>query len=328
MDAISALDQLSRVLSGGTVDGEPPDRALDLLEALLRADWLPPGEEVTELFASLQEQLGGAAAEPDEKLALEEMVDRPVASGAEELALLRTRRLFALQQMHLAHARAREALADSQRLVARAQANTAKIVGTMVARNQPAQGLAQDDAGASVARSEPDLKTQVENLRIALENRPKTEHLVGMIMVSFSCDAEAAWELLRRFSQHTNRPVRHIAESIAEQVANQRLSPENLAATIRMAKPQRKARHASPNPQVTARRQETADREARTAQLQEATEQRMHSAAARLPDPQLVHERANRLSEKAAQHAQRAAQLRRGHGDPGAPPPDQPEPSF
>ena len=54
----------------------------------------------------------------------------------------------------------------------------------------------------------------------------------------------------------------------------------------------------------------SADREELLGRIEEDTEQRMHSVADALPDPAVVHERANRLTERAAEHARRAAELR------------------
>ena len=58
-----------------------------------------------------------------------------------------------------------------------------------------------------------------------------------------------------------------------------------------------------------------ADREELLGRIEEDTEQRMHSVADALPDPAAVHERASRLTERAGEHAQRAAELRADSAD-------------
>jgi hypothetical protein len=56
--------------------------------------------------------------------------------------------------------------------------------------------------------------------------------------------------------------------------------------------------------------EQRAQREEAVAAVEEATEQRMHSVAPLLPDPERAHEKASALSRRAAEHLQRAEELR------------------
>lgn len=76
------------------------------------------------------------------------------------------------------------------------------------------------------------LEHEVTHLRYALDHRPGTDRVVGMIMLVASCDEHAAWALLARVSQDTNRKVRDVAELISAQVAAGEGLPLDLIATL------------------------------------------------------------------------------------------------
>ena len=54
------------------------------------------------------------------------------------------------------------------------------------------------------------------DLRFALPNRFVIERAKGVVMGATQCDAEEAFEQLRRQSQRTNRPLREVAAEVAD----------------------------------------------------------------------------------------------------------------
>lgn len=74
----------------------------------------------------------------------------------------------------------------------------------------------------------------MEQLRTALSNRPGIEHAVGVVMVTVGCDAEKAWDLMSRLSQHTNVKLRVMAAALTEAVAGGRGVPPEVAAALRL----------------------------------------------------------------------------------------------
>jgi hypothetical protein len=59
------------------------------------------------------------------------------------------------------------------------------------------------------------LRTEVDQLRIALESRAVIEQAKGIVMATVRCDADAAFALLVEQSQHQNRKLRDIARELA-----------------------------------------------------------------------------------------------------------------
>jgi hypothetical protein len=59
------------------------------------------------------------------------------------------------------------------------------------------------------------LRTEVDQLRIALESRAVIEQAKGIVMATVRCDADAAFALLVEQSQHENRKLRDIARELA-----------------------------------------------------------------------------------------------------------------
>jgi GAF domain-containing protein len=55
-----------------------------------------------------------------------------------------------------------------------------------------------------------------QHLQVALEHARVIGRAQGVIMVRQNCDSEAAFDVLRRASQRTNRKLSEIAEEIAE----------------------------------------------------------------------------------------------------------------
>ena len=85
------------------------------------------------------------------------------------------------------------------------------------------------------------LEQEVGHLRYALDHRPPSDHVVGMIMLMASCDERAAWALLAKVSQHTNRKVRDVAALITAQVAAGQGLPLDLITTLSDVLPPRTA---------------------------------------------------------------------------------------
>lgn len=97
------------------------------------------------------------------------------------------------------------------------------------AEQDPAdQDLAAQDPAEEAAR----LRLEVGQLRYALTHRPPTEHVVGMIMLAASCDAAAAWAVLVKISQDTNRKASDLAVLISAGVAAGQGLPADLASAL------------------------------------------------------------------------------------------------
>jgi len=100
------------------------------------------------------------------------------------------------------------------------------------------------DATEAAARLRLDvarLEKTVTQLRYALDHRPPSDHVVGMIMLMGSCDEQAAWALLAKVSQNTNRKVRDVAALVTAQVASGQGLPLDLIAALSDVLPPRAA---------------------------------------------------------------------------------------
>ena len=75
-------------------------------------------------------------------------------------------------------------------------------------------------AETSVARtliatgSADDFVTELEGLRLRLASQPVIEQSKGILMLHYGIGPDAAFNLLRRWSSHTNRKLRDISEMI------------------------------------------------------------------------------------------------------------------
>ncbi|RYP84432.1 ANTAR domain-containing protein [Nocardioides guangzhouensis] len=82
--------------------------------------------------------------------------------------------------------------------------------------------------GTPVNGTEPDthaLRLEVSQLRTALSSRAVIEQAKGMIMAERQCDADEAFQVLRRFSQDTNVPLRDVARALIYQTTNGSTGP-------------------------------------------------------------------------------------------------------
>ncbi|MGP3976820.1 ANTAR domain-containing protein [Streptomyces sp. 8N114] len=80
-----------------------------------------------------------------------------------------------------------------------------------------------------------ELSAEVGQLRQALETRPVIDQARGMVMALAPCDAEAAWQVLVRVSQHSNIKLRSVAAALvagAEGTPVPKPVRKNLAAAL------------------------------------------------------------------------------------------------
>jgi hypothetical protein len=91
------------------------------------------------------------------------------------------------------------------------------------------------DAGTGPGEELARLRREVLQLRNALDHRPETERVVGMIMLMAACDADTAWRALSTVSQHTNRKVRDVAAMISVRVAAGHGLPAEIVSPLRQA---------------------------------------------------------------------------------------------
>lgn len=91
---------------------------------------------------------------------------------------------------------------------------------------------AEQEPVGEVAR----LELEVRQLQYALSHRPPTERVVGMIMLAASCDADAAWAVLAKVSQHSNRKASDLAVLIGAHVAAGRGLPADVLSALEDAR--------------------------------------------------------------------------------------------
>ncbi|MET7696458.1 ANTAR domain-containing protein [Streptomyces sp. NPDC005485] len=86
-----------------------------------------------------------------------------------------------------------------------------------------ATNAVQRDGGRSAPRADEDglapgeavkLLREKEQLEHAMESRPVIDMARGVLMASFACQPEEAWETLVTVSQHTNIKLREVAETV------------------------------------------------------------------------------------------------------------------
>jgi len=90
-----------------------------------------------------------------------------------------------------------------------------------------------------------ELETQIDHLTTALQNRPRIEHAVGILMVLMSCDADTAVASLKVASQLTNRKLLAIADLMVASVATGALLPPDVLDCLSMILPPRQQRGVS-----------------------------------------------------------------------------------
>ncbi|MET9860527.1 ANTAR domain-containing protein [Streptomyces smyrnaeus] len=102
----------------------------------------------------------------------------------------------------------------------------------------PVESAAAESADAErerlAARVE-ELSAEVGQLRQALETRPVIDQARGMVMALAPCDADTAWQILVRVSQHSNVKLRSVAAALvagAEGTPVPKPVRKNLAAAL------------------------------------------------------------------------------------------------
>ena len=82
-------------------------------------------------------------------------------------------------------------------------------------------------------------RTTSEDVQHAMEvisqSRPTIEQAKGVLMMTYAIDAEAAFALLRRYSQRENVKVRDVARSVVESMSGRELPAESRATWDRLA---------------------------------------------------------------------------------------------
>lgn len=96
------------------------------------------------------------------------------------------------------------------------------IYGRGALRFEDDESVAPFAAQAAVAGALDAARLYADQLTAAIESRAVIDQAKGIIMAAAGCDADAAFDVLVRQSQHENRKVREIA---AEIVARQRQRP-------------------------------------------------------------------------------------------------------
>jgi hypothetical protein len=101
------------------------------------------------------------------------------------------------------------------------------------------QGEDQEHAGPlpglpAVERAEL-LYEETEQLKEALERRSVIDVARGVLMATWSCTEEEAWELLVRVSQHSNTKLHDVAEAVVAATQNRPMPTflqDHLAAAV------------------------------------------------------------------------------------------------
>ena len=72
-------------------------------------------------------------------------------------------------------------------------------------------------------------------MQVISESRPAIEQAMGVLMMTYAIDAEAAFALLRRYSQYHNVKVRDIARSVVESMSGRELPAGSRATWDKLA---------------------------------------------------------------------------------------------
>jgi len=93
------------------------------------------------------------------------------------------------------------------------------------------------DSAAEIAQ----LRATVEQLQTALDNRPRIEHAVGMLMLLMSCSQDVAVFTLKRVSQHINRKLLEVADLITASVSTGTPLPADVGGAPALVLPPRQS---------------------------------------------------------------------------------------
>jgi hypothetical protein len=87
------------------------------------------------------------------------------------------------------------------------------------------------------------LRTELDQMRVAMASRAAIEQAKGILMLLTTCGDEVAFELLTHISSHTHRKVRDVAQAITESAAGRARLPADVGAILRDACPPGKPLH-------------------------------------------------------------------------------------
>ncbi|MFF6993096.1 ANTAR domain-containing protein [Streptomyces sp. NPDC010273] len=108
-------------------------------------------------------------------------------------------------------------------------ARTAEGCETSAPSDAGGDGRAFDEAA--------DLMRERQQLLQAMESRPIIDMARGVLMTTFACGSDDAWEILVRVSQHANVKLRVVAAAVTEAASSGKPVPadfqEHLAAAAR-----------------------------------------------------------------------------------------------
>jgi hypothetical protein len=97
--------------------------------------------------------------------------------------------------------------------------------------------------------AEQDLRTEVVQLKRAMQTRPVIDLARGVLMASFGLGADDAWTVLVEVSQHTNTKLHHVAEELVGAVNGDPL-PDPLRQQVSAAVAEVLGPHAPSHPSV------------------------------------------------------------------------------
>ncbi|SCK13917.1 ANTAR domain-containing protein [Streptomyces sp. WMMB 714] len=84
------------------------------------------------------------------------------------------------------------------------------------------------EAGRSRERRDPrdpqDPRTELEQLRRAMETRPVIDRAHGVLMATYGCTPDEAWQVLKSASQETNTKLHAVAVEITDTTQGRALS--------------------------------------------------------------------------------------------------------
>jgi hypothetical protein len=85
--------------------------------------------------------------------------------------------------------------------------------------NRPSAPVAENGSGTVAEREVAELVQENENLRVAIDSRAVIEQAKGALMLRYGLDQEAAFAVLKRWSQDSNIKLHTIAETLVDWAA-------------------------------------------------------------------------------------------------------------
>lgn len=92
----------------------------------------------------------------------------------------------------------------------------------------PAETAETAETGHARERRDPrnpkDPRTELEQLRRAMKTRPVIDRAHGVLMATYGCTPDEAWQVLKSASQETNMKLRAVAGEITDTTQGRALS--------------------------------------------------------------------------------------------------------